>query len=170
MPKLNLTLPTFYQRYVDQVQGDQIVPALITNGNETLDLIRSISEKSGAYAYDEGKWTIKELIAHMIDSERVFAYRALRFSRNDTTALPGFEENDWAPEANANNRRLYKIAEDFANLRASTVDLFGSFSEQMLQRKGTASGVEMSVETIGFVIVGHEIHHRKILIERYLSH
>lgn len=170
MPKLNLTLPTFYQRYVDLVEHDQIVPALITNGNETLELIQSIPESKGEYAYDEGKWTIKEVIAHLIDSERVFAYRALRFSRNDQTVLPGFEENEWAPEANANNRRLYKIAEEFANLRASTVDLFGSFSEEMLQRKGTASGVEMTVEAIGFVIAGHELHTRKILLERYLSH
>ena len=170
MPKPNLTLPTFYQRYVDQVENDQIVPALITNGNETLELIRSIPEKNGDYAYDTGKWTIKEVIAHMIDAERVFAYRALRFSRNDQTVLPGFEENDWALEANANNRRLYKIAEEFANLRASNVDLFGSFNDEMLLRKGTASGAEMSVEAIGFVIVGHELHHRKILLERYLSH
>lgn len=170
MPKLNLTLPTFYQRYVDQVENDQIVPALITTGNETLELIRSIPEPKGGYAYGEGKWTIKEVIAHMIDAERVFAYRALRFSRNDNTVLPGFEENNWAPEANANNRRLYKIAEEFTNLRASTVDLFGSFNEEMLVRKGTASGVEMSVEAIGFVIVGHELHHRKILLDRYLSH
>lgn len=170
MSKNNLKLPPFYQRYVDHVENDQLIPALITNGNDTLELIRSIPENKGEYAYAEGKWTIKELIAHMIDSERVFAYRALRFSRNDKTNLPGFEENEWAPEANANNRKLYKLAEEFTNLRASTVDLFGSFNEEMLKRTGTANGNEMSVEALGFVTAGHELHHRKILLERYLSH
>ena len=105
----------------------------------------------------------------MIDAERVFAYRALRFSRNDKTELSGFEENDWAPEANATNRKLYKIIEEYNNVRASTVDLFGSFSDEMLKRVGTANGSQMSVNAIGFVIIGHETHHRKILNERYFS-
>jgi len=164
-----LVLPDFYQRYVDNVDSDNLTQAFITNCNETLELIRSIPEPRGSHAYAEGKWTIKEVIAHMIDVERVFAYRAMRFSRNDKTELPGFEENDYTPNSNANNRKLYKLAEEFANLRNSTVDLFGSFNAEMIQRSGSANGLEMTVETLGFLIVGHEIHHRNILLERYLS-
>ncbi|MTI21222.1 DinB family protein [Fulvivirga sp. RKSG066] len=169
MPQFNFDLPEFYQRYVNAVEQDDLIPALITSGNETLELIRSVQETSGAYAYAEDKWTIKEVIAHMIDAERVFAYRALWFARNDKTDLPGFNENDWAVESNANSRRLYKIAEEYANVRAATVDLFSSFSENMLKRVGTANGLQMSAELLGFIIVGHETHHRKVLLERYLS-
>lgn len=167
--KKSIIVPPFYQGYVNQVESDELIQELIKNGNETLELFRSIHEKLGDHAYAEGKWTIKELIAHIIDAERVFAYRALRFSRNDQTELPGFDEQLWAPESNASNRKLFKLAEEFANVRASTIDLFGSFSEEMLQRSGKANGNSMTVEAIGFVTVGHEIHHRNILLERYLS-
>lgn len=169
MSKPTLIVPPFYQGYVDQVKEDNLIQALIVNGNESLEFFRSIPEQSGDYAYADGKWTIKEVIAHIIDAERVFAYRALRFARNDKTELPGYEENDYAPESNAGNRRLYKICDEFANLRASTVDLFGSFNEEMLSRSGVASGGEMSVAALGFMIAGHELHHKKILLERYLS-
>jgi len=169
MTKSAIELPDFYQRYVDKVAFENLTQALIISGNETLDLIRSIPEKSGAYAYDKGKWTIKEVVAHIIDAERIFAYRALRFARNDSTQLAGYDENSYTPESNANNRTLYKLAEEVANVRASTSDLFNSFSEEMKQRKGYADSIEMSVEALGFVIVGHETHHREILLERYLS-
>jgi len=169
MSKSTIQLPDFYQRYVDKVEFEDLTQALVVSGNETLDLIRSIPEKSGAYAYDDGKWTIKEVIAHILDAERVFAYRALRFARNDSTDLPGFDENSYTPESNANNRTLLKLAGEVANVRASTSDLFSSFSDEMMHRKGTADGIKMSVEALGFVIVGHETHHRQILIDRYLS-
>lgn len=170
MPKPLITeVPAFYQNYVEGVHYDELVPALINSGNETTDLLKSIPEASGDYKYAEGKWTIRQVIAHMMDAERVFAYRALTFARNDKAELPGFEENDWAIEANAENRKLYKLIEEYNNVRASTIDLFGSFNQKMLARVGSANGVKMSVNTIGFVIVGHETHHRKILNERYFS-
>lgn len=162
-------IPEFYRNYVRNVDEDDLIPALINNGNLTIDLIKSIPEASGDYRYAEGKWTIKEVLAHMIDAERIFAYRALRFARNDKTELHGFEENDYTPESNASNRKLYKILEEYNNLRASTVDLFSSFSEEMLDRTGMANGNEMSVRAIGFVIAGHDAHHRKVLSERYFS-
>jgi hypothetical protein len=105
----------------------------------------------------------------MIDAERIFAYRALRFARKDKTPLAGWEENDYAPLANAGNRSLEKIASEMNHLRASTIDLFESFTPEMLTYKGTANKNEMSVAVLGFVIAGHETHHRKILIERYLA-
>ena len=109
------------------------------------------------------------MINHMMDAERVFCYRGLAFSRNDLTELPGFDENHWAPQANASGRKLSKLIDEYINLRASTVDLFSSFTEEMLDREGTASGVKMNVATLGFLIAGHEQHHCKILTERYFS-
>ncbi|QSE98003.1 DinB family protein [Fulvivirga lutea] len=167
-PDIN-EIPEFYQKYVQAVNYTDLIPALINSGNETIDLLKSIPEKSADYKYAEGKWTIRQVIAHMIDTERVFAYRALRFSRNDKTQLPGFEQNDWAVETNAENRKLYKLIEEYNNVRASTIDLFGSFNEEMLKRVGNANGSEMSVNALGFIIVGHETHHRNILNERYFS-
>ena len=162
-------LPELYKRYVDAVEYDDLIPALIKSGNESLELFRSIPEASADYRYAEGKWSIREVINHMMDAERVFSYRALTFSRGDTTELPGFDENGWAVEANASNRRLYKLIEEYANLRASTVDLFSSFSQEMLERSGAANGVSMAVVTLGYLIAGHEAHHRKVLVERYFE-
>lgn len=170
MAKPNLsTIPDFYKNYVRNVEEEDLIPALINNGNLTIDLIKSIPEASGNYRYAEGKWSIKEVLSHMIDAERIFTYRALRFARNDKTELHGFEENDYAPESNAENRKLYKILDEYNNVRASTVDLFSSFSEEMLNRTGVANGNEMSVRAIGFVIAGHDAHHRRVLNERYFS-
>lgn len=164
-----ISIPSFYQKYVESVEGEELIPALINSGNLTIDMIKSIPETSGDYRYAEGKWSIKEVLIHMIDAERIFAYRALRFGRNDKTELPGFEENDYAVASNAGARKLYKILEEFNNVRAATIDLFSSFSDEALARTGSANGAEMSVNAIGFVIVGHETHHRKVLSERYFS-
>ncbi|MEM6523485.1 MAG: DinB family protein [Bacteroidota bacterium] len=170
MPKpSNDSIPQFYQRYIDAVQHDNLIPALINGGNTTIDLLRSIPEASAHYRYAKDKWSISEVINHMMDAERVFCYRALRFSRNDSTELPGFNENAWATETNANGRKLYKLIEEYVNLRASTVDLFSSFNDEVLTRSGTASGVKMSVLTLGFLVAGHEQHHCKILVDRYFS-
>lgn len=162
-------LPGLFKNYLDAVEYDALIPGLINSGNETLELFKSVPEVSGDYRYAEGKWSIKEVINHIMDAERVFSYRALTFSRGDKTTLPGFDENAWAPSANAGSRPLYKLSAEYANLRASTVDLFGSFSEDMLKRSGTASGTEINVLTLGYLIIGHETHHRKILEERYFS-
>ena len=105
----------------------------------------------------------------MIDAERVFAYRALSFSRNDQNNLPGFEQNDWVDESNAENRKLYTLIAEYTNVRASTTDLFSSFTTEMLARTGVASGHPVSVNALGFIIAGHEIHHSNILKERYFS-
>jgi len=109
------------------------------------------------------------VLCHMIDAERIFAYRALRFARNDKTALAGWEENEYAPQANASNRSLSKIAAEMAHLRSATIDLYEGFTPEMLSRKGIANNNELSVSVLGFVIAGHEIHHCHILKERYLS-
>jgi hypothetical protein len=163
------TVPTFYQRYVEQVKDMEIIEAMRFSSSRTLEIIRSIPESHGEFRYADGKWSIKEVITHMLDVERIMSYRALRFARNDKTDLPGFEENDYAPEANAHARTLKQLADETERLRVTTIDLFSNFTEEMLQRKGTANRNELSVVNLGYIIPGHESHHRNILLERYLK-
>jgi uncharacterized damage-inducible protein DinB len=120
------------------------------------------------YQYSEGKWTIKEIIQHLIDSERVFSYRALRISRNDNTPLPGFDENYYVANSNGKERSLQSLLTEMAVVRQSTLSLFNSFSEEQLTKIGIASNREVSVRAIGFIIIGHQKHHQKIFEERYL--
>jgi len=154
---------------VKQIDEPDMLQALRISGHRMVELVHSIPDTRADHAYAPGKWTIRELLCHIMDAERIFCYRALRFARNDKTPLSGFEENDYAPQANASARSLQKIAGEMAHLRASTIDLFESFAPEMLTRKGTANKNEISVVAIGFIIPGHETHHRKILQERYLA-
>jgi uncharacterized damage-inducible protein DinB len=143
--------------------------ALQSSISKTIELLQTVDEEMGEYGYATGKWTVKELLCHMMDAERIFAYRALRFSRNDATPLSGFEENDYAPQANAHSRTLKQLVTEMKNLRATSIDLFASMTPEMLQRKGTANNKIISVVNIAYIIAGHETHHRNILIERYLK-
>lgn len=163
------SVPPFFQGYVNNVKDFDMYEVLRTSNKQALEIVRSIPESKGEFRYAPGKWSIKELLVHMIDFERIFAYRALRFSRKDKTPLPGFEENDYAPEANAHARSLKEIADQMERLRQTTIDLFEGFTPEMLQRKGIASTSELSVVNLGFIIPGHETHHRKVLQERYLA-
>jgi uncharacterized damage-inducible protein DinB len=163
------TIPPFYKNYVKQLEQTDLQTSLRISSYRTMEFVHSIPDRKVDFRYAEGKWSIRELLCHMIDAERIFSYRALRFARNDKTELPGWEENDYAPQANAGERSLKSIADDMQHLRASTIDLFESFTEEMLNRKGTANKTEVSVKAIGFIIAGHETHHRNILKDRYLS-
>jgi hypothetical protein len=163
------TVPDFYKRYVEYVKNYDLLEALKVSSRETVELVNSLSEEKGKYRYAEGKWSIKELLCHTMDTERIMSYRALRFARNDKTPLSGFEENDYAPEANADGRSLKAITDEMMRLRLTTVDLFASFTPEMLMRKGLANNVELSVINLGYIIPGHESHHRNVLKERYLS-
>ncbi len=167
---LNLeTVPPFYKNYVKQIEETDLLQALRISGHRCLELVHSIAEEKSDFRYEPGKWSVREVLCHMIDGERIFSYRALRFARNDKTPLAGFEEKDYAPQANASGRSLQKIAAEIAHLRSSTIDLFESFTPEMLIRKGTANKNELSVIALGFIIAGHETHHCNILKERYLS-
>ena len=166
---LNLdSVPSNFKNYIKQVDETDVLQALRLSGARSQVLIHSIPADKADYRYGDDKWTIRELLCHVLDAERIFAYRALRFARNDKTQLHGFEENDYVPESNANGRSLEKIAIEFQHLRTSTIDMYESFTPEMLRRRGIASNAEMSVLALGFVIAGHEAHHRKILAERYL--
>ena len=120
------------------------------------------------YRYDVNKWTIKEIIQHLIDTERIFQYRALRISRNDVTPLPGFDENNYATNSNGNSRSIQDLLTEMAVVRQSTLSLFKSFSKEQLLLIGTASENKISVRAIGFILIGHQKHHQKIFQERYL--
>ena len=167
---LNLeTIPAFYKGYVKLVTHPDVLQALRISGYRTMELIHSIPELRADFRYAEGKWSIREVLCHMMDAERIFSYRALRFARNDKTALPGFDENEYAKYLNATGRSLTQIGDEMQHLRTSSVDLFESFNEEMLTRKGTASNNELSVVALGIIIAGHETHHCKVLKERYLN-
>lgn len=167
---LNLeNIPPYFKHYVKQVDNTDLLTALRISGFRTLELIHGIPENKGNYAYAQGKWTIKELIAHIIDGERIFGYRALRFARKDKTVLSPFDENSYAPNSNAEGRALKKLADELHHVRMASIDLFESFNEEMLSQKGMVGENEVSVLALGFIIAGHETHHRNILRERYLN-
>ncbi|MDZ4714957.1 MAG: DinB family protein [Cytophagales bacterium] len=167
---LNLeTIPAFYKGYVKLVSHPDVLQALRISGYRTMELIHSIPDAKSDFRYAEGKWSIREVLCHMLDAERIFGYRALRFARNDRTELPGFDENEFARHMNAAGRTLKQIGDEMQHLRSSTVDLFESFTEEMMKRKGVSNKSELSVVALGIIIAGHETHHVKILRERYLA-
>lgn len=152
-----------------QVHDQNVLDALAQSNIHLVSLLSTVPEEMGEYRYEKGKWSIKELICHIMDAERIFAYRALRFARNDSTELPAFEENDYAPEANAHARTIKQLITEVETLRKTTVHLFSSFTPEMLQRKGSANKNIVSVINIGYIIAGHETHHLNMLNERYLN-
>ena len=162
------TVPTYYQNYVKHVMDLPLTDALERSQSDLQKILLGIEDQKGDFRYAPDKWSIKELVCHMMDAERIFCYRALRFARNDKTSLHGFDENTYAPEANAHARTLVQLAQECTHLRISTLDLFKSFNEDMLLRTGKANNTEISVLALGYIIAGHETHHRKVLQERYL--
>ena len=161
--------PVYYRTYLEYVKDYDLIQAFKHSSELTHSLISSLPEDMSQYRYEEGKWSVKEVVCHVIDVERIFAYRALRFARNDKTALPGFEENEYVPESSAHERSFIHLADEAARLRLTTIDLFESFTPDMLKRTGVANKTELSVLNLGYIISGHESHHRKILTERYLK-
>ncbi|MBO9151137.1 DinB family protein [Chitinophaga sp. GCM10012297] len=158
----------FYETYVSKVQEDDIYEAFRKHTAEVLDFFEKVPAQKLDYAYATGKWTIKQVLQHLIDAERIFAYRALRFARKDYTPLSPFEENDYAAEARVDEREWMDMVEEFQLVRLSSEHLFRSLNEEELQRSGIASGVPVSVLSLGYILIGHAIHHMGIVSERYL--
>jgi hypothetical protein len=163
------TVPSFYQGYVKTVQTLDVMEALTVTKSEISHRLETLPVEKLDFSYAVGKWTASELLCHVIDAERIFTYRALCFSRNDKTNLPGFDENAYVPNSNARSRSLLSIRSELENLRLSTMDFFASLSADMLSRTGVANNTEISVLTLGYVIAGHSRHHLNILNERYLK-
>ena len=165
----NCKVPAHYENYVKANKEKELILALESSARRFRKLTRKISKKKADYAYAEGKWTIKELVQHVIDTERVFCYRALSFARMDSTPLPGFDENSWAAHAKASDRSWKELLEEFQLVRAATIAMFDSFDDDQLLKTGISNNHESNVIGLGFVSAGHVMHHCNILKERYLS-
>ena len=157
----------YYQKYINLVPGEDGLPALRGQIGETSRLLRSLDETKAMHRYAPGKWSVKEVVGHLADGERVFAYRALRIGRGDQTPLAGFDENTYVPAGRFDTRSLSDILHEYELVRASSLALFGSMDEEALVRRGVANGDTISVRALAWIIAGHELHHRRLLIERY---
>ena len=160
--------PAIYSDYIENVVGS-VMDELREQIETFPEFIESIPENLGNYSYAEGKWTVKEVLCHILDTERVMTYRALRFSRNDMTELAPFEQDEFVQNGRHNERSLASIQEEFIHLRKANLLLFETFNETELERKGMASGRLITVKAFLYVIAGHLNHHRIILKERYLN-
>src|SRR6185503_4511277 len=161
-------VPSFYHNYISQVPENDLVEAFPKQTPAFIQFIESIPPEKHDYRYAEGKWTIKEVLQHIIDAERIFGYRALRFARKDPTFLPGFDENNYANSAKADRREWKGLVEEFKAVRMSSEYMFRSFDKDQLDAAGTANNNSIYVLGIGFIVVGHSLHHLKVLKERYL--
>ncbi len=158
----------YFKLYINQVPGDNFLRVLKTSYLSTLLLLENMDLEKWNFRYAEGKWSIKEVMLHILDTERIFAYRALRVSRNDMTPMPGFEQDDYVPFYDAENRSIKSILKEYKAVRRASIAQFKNFNDDMLGRVGTASEHAISARALGFMIAGHEIHHVRILKERYL--
>ena len=160
---------SYYEKYINLV-GEQTLLEALESGIISILAISEKVEKANKekFSYADGKWSVQDLILHLIDTERIFCYRALCISRKDKTSFPGFEENDYVVSAKANQRGFESIIAEFVAVRNATISLFESFNDEQMQEIGTASNFPVSARAIGFIISGHQIHHENILNERYL--
>ena len=158
----------FNATYIKAAGNVDMIEELEISLHDFIRFVQNIPMDKFDYRYAEGKWTIKDIIQHIIDTERIFAYRALRISRNDKTPLPGFEENDYVDNTNANDRNLQGLLTEMAVVRQATLSLFKRLSEEQLKRTGTASNTSISVRAIAFIVIGHQKHHQRVFQERYL--
>ncbi len=158
----------YYATYINLVTTKDIVAALNESFGETLAFYNSIPEEKWMFSYASGKWTIKEVVQHLLDTERVFAYRALCFSRKDAISLPGFDQDEYLENSNANSRSKQSLIEEYKAIRSASISLFKSFTDDMHLEIGIASNNPLSVRAAGYIIAGHEKHHYKVIEERYL--
>ena len=156
-----------FARSVQQVPNGDVLEILAAEIEDTSELLSGVGEERAGYRYGPDKWSIKQVIGHLVDSERIMSYRALRFARGDKTSLPGYDENAFVDQANFDRQRLQDLADELRAVRAASLALFKSFDEEMLLKGGTASGFEFTVRALVYQIAGHEIHHKKILRDRY---
>jgi len=168
LPRTEIIPAEFYQPYIDLIKEDNVHKALDKNTRQFRKFLKKIPNKKVDHAYAEGKWTIREMAQHIIDAERVFTYRAVTFSRLDTTPLPGFDENTWAVNAGAAERSWNDLQEEWLTLRKATILLYAPLSDHQLAFRGQANGRPLNAFTLGFIITGHVAHHMRIIKERYL--
>ena len=165
----DVLVPESYKGYVAAAGSDDLSTALKKSAKQFRKLCQNLPKKKIDYAYAEGKWTVRELVQHIIDAERIFVSRALWFARRDATPLPGFDENTWTITSNASAREWEELIEEFKSLRTSTKYFFQSLNDQQLLSEGNANNNQMNVAGLGFVCAGHVFHHIAIIKERYLT-
>lgn len=158
----------FYSDYIKALGEVDLLNVLKSSLKNLTDTLENLPEEKLMYKYAEGKWTIKELVQHIIDAERVLSYRALRFSRNDASNLPGFDEDWYVTYSNGNERDFKDILQEFIHVRNATISLFNSFTPEMFLMNGLANNSDMTVRALGFIIAGHQTHHLRIIKEKYL--
>jgi len=161
------TVPAFYHGYINKVKQPDLLAALRENSKVLFEYLEAIPQEKITYSYAPGKWTVKQVVQHLMDAERVFVYRALRFSRADQTPLPGFDENAFADNADAAHIKWEVLLEEFKSLRRSSELFFAGLTDEQLQRVGIASGQPCSALAFGFITAGHAAHHLDIFKERY---
>jgi hypothetical protein len=159
----------YYQKYIDLVPDGDIRMLLRAQIGDTLALLRPVSEQMGAHRYAEGKWSIKQVIGHLIDAERVFVYRATCFARGEKAPLPGFDENVYTENGGFDDRPLKSLLAEFEACRASTAAFFQNLSADAWKQSGSANNNAIVVRSLAYIIAGHELHHRALLAERYLD-
>ncbi len=157
----------YYFTYIGKVLDGDVVERLASQIADTRAMLDSVSEEQASYRYASGKWSVKEVLGHLADTERVFAYRALAFSRGDTEPIPGMDQDKWNAAAGFDELPVGEIVGQLAAIRAASVSLFRSLTDEQWRRRGTASGFEFQAGAIAWIIAGHELHHRGVLIERY---
>ncbi len=159
----------YIQRYLDMIPSGNWMEEMKNSGEKTVEIYKNLTEDQSHYAYEEGKWTLKEVLLHLSDTERIFQYRALAFARGEKAQLPGFDENEYAESSHANERTLESLIEEYQLIRKLSELTFETMSSSVFDNKGNANGNEISVETLGKLIIGHNYHHLHIIEERYLS-
>lgn len=159
----------YYFTYINKVPDGDVAARLKSQIQDSLDLLEPLDETQAAHRYEPGKWSVKDVVGHLVDTERVFAARALHFARRDPSPLPGMEQNDYAREAEADSRTLKSLISEWEAVRLSTVALFQGMPVEFWPRRGKASGKEFTAGSLAWIIAGHELHHREVLKERYLS-
>jgi uncharacterized damage-inducible protein DinB len=157
----------YYGKYIALVPGDDILSALEAQIHETSQFLSALSEEQANHRYAPGKWSVKEVLGHLTDSERVFAYRALRIARADQTPMEGFEQDDYVKAAGFDRLALADLVAEFAAVREATLRLFESLAPEAWLRRGIANNNEVSVRALAYIVAGHELHHRQILREKY---
>ncbi len=159
----------YYGKYISLVPEKDILVALETQIQDAMKLLRGIPEAKAGHRYAPGKWSIREVVGHLLDAERVFGYRAMRFARNDATDLPGFDENTYVPAGGFEARTLADLATEWEHLRLANLGMFRGLPAEAWDRRGNANAAPITVRALAYIIVGHGYHHMKLVRERYLA-
>ncbi len=159
----------YYKTYINKVVDENPIKTLEDEKNSMLELLNSVSEEKGNFAYQEGKWTLKEVVGHIIDTEFVMMYRALCIARGETQSLPGFEQDDYNKNSNYTKLTLVELKEIFNNIRETSISLLKSLDKEAFSKSGVANGKNVTVNALAYIIAGHGIHHKNVIKEKYLN-